>query len=60
MDCQRPVYDDKTNRWEVWDFAYEEGGVRMYERHTFFVFQEAIEFWKSRNPKKISSYEEWK
>ncbi len=26
MDCQRPTKNEKTNKWEVWDFAYEENG----------------------------------
>lgn len=51
MDCQRPVKNKKTNKWEVWDFAYIENGERYYELHEFFTYKEAIEFWKIRNPK---------
>ena len=51
MDCQRPVYNEETGLWEVLDFAYEEKGERYYEKHEYFVFKEAIEFWKTRNPK---------
>lgn len=52
MNCQRPVYNEKTNRWEVWDFAYVENDERYYELHEFFEYDDAIEFWKIRNPKK--------
>ena len=52
MDCQRPVKNKETNKWEVWDFAYVENNERMYELHEFFSPKEAIEFWKLRNPKK--------
>ena len=51
MDCQRPTKNEKTNKWEVWDFAYEENGERYYELHEFFEYKDAIEFWKIRNPK---------
>ena len=51
MDCQRPVKNEKSNKWEVWDFAYEEDGERHYELHEFFTYKDAIEFWKVRNPK---------
>jgi len=51
MDCQRPVKNKETNKWEVWDFAYMEGADRMYELHEFFTYKEAIDFWKVRNPK---------
>jgi hypothetical protein len=54
MDCQRPVKNKETNKWEVWDFAYVENNERMYELHKFFTYKEAIEFWKVRNPKKIN------
>lgn len=33
MNCQRPVKNEKTNKWEVWDFSYEENGERHYELH---------------------------
>jgi len=52
MDCQRPVKNKETNKWEVWDFAYVENNERMYELHEFSSPKEAIEFWKLRNPKK--------
>ena len=52
MDCQRPVKNKETNKWEVWDFAYVENNERMYELHEFFSPKEAIEFLKLRNPKK--------
>lgn len=51
MDCQRPIKNEKTNKWEVWDFAYEENGERYYELHEFWEYKDAIEFWKIRNPK---------
>lgn len=51
MNCQRPVKNKKTKKWEVWDFSYEEDGERYYELHEFFTYNEAIEFWKIRNPK---------
>jgi hypothetical protein len=51
MNCERPIENEKTNKWEVWDFAYEEKGERHYEVHEFFSYKEAIEFWKTRNPK---------
>ena len=51
MNCERPIKNEKTNKWEVWDFAYEEKGERHYEIHEFFSYKEAIEFWKTRNPK---------
>ena len=51
MDCQRPVKNEETGKWDVWDFDYEENGERYYERHQFWEFKDAIEFWKSRNPK---------
>jgi len=53
MDCQRPVKNKKTNQWEVWDFAYIEKGERHYEVHKYFEFDEAMNFWKTRNPKTI-------
>ena len=31
MDCQRPLKNKETNKWEVWDFAYVENNERMYE-----------------------------
>jgi hypothetical protein len=46
MDCQRPIKNEKTNKWEVWDFAYEENGERFYEVHEHWTFDEAIEDWK--------------
>lgn len=52
MDCQRPVKNKKTNKWEVWDFAYEEDGKRYYELHEYWEFSDAIDFWKRRNGKK--------
>jgi len=52
MDCQRPVKNKETNKWEVWDYSYTENNVRWYEHHEFFTFKEAIKFWKVRNPKK--------
>ena len=52
MDFQKPVKNKGTNKWEVWDFAYVENGERFYELHEFFTYNEAIEFWKVRNPKK--------
>ena len=51
MDCQRPIKNKETGKWEVWDFAYEENGERYYELHEFFEYKDAIEFWKIRNPK---------
>lgn len=36
MDCQRPIKNKETGKWEVWDFAYEENGERYYELHEFF------------------------
>jgi hypothetical protein len=51
MDCQRPIYNEETQKWEVWDFAYEEDGERFYEHHDFFEFKDAIDFWKRMNPK---------
>jgi hypothetical protein len=55
MDCQRPVKNNETNKWEVWDFAYEENGERYYEQHLFFTYKDAIAFWKIRNPKNITN-----
>ena len=51
MDCQRPIFNSETNKYEVWDFAYEEDGERFYEIHRFFTYKEAIEFWKTQNIK---------
>jgi hypothetical protein len=51
MDCQRPIKNEKTNMWEVWDFSYEEDGERYYELHEYFEYKDAIDFWKIRNPK---------
>ena len=51
MNCERPIKNEKKNKWEVLDFAYEENGERYYELHEFFSYKEAIEFWKTRNPK---------
>ena len=51
MDCQRPIKNKETGKWGVWDFAYEENGERYYELHEFFEYNDAIEFWKIRNPK---------
>lgn len=51
MDCQKPVKDESTGKWIVWDFAYEEKGERYYEKHEFWEYKEAMEFWKIRNPK---------
>lgn len=50
MNCQRPVKEE-SGKWVVWDFAYEEAGSRFYEKHEFWDFDSAIEFWKIRNPK---------
>lgn len=52
MNTQRPIKNKKTNKWEVWDFAYEEDSERYYEAHRFFSYKEAIDFWKIRNTKK--------
>lgn len=30
MDCQRPIKNEKTGKWEVWDFAYRENGERTF------------------------------
>lgn len=54
MDCQKPVKNPNTSKWEVWDFAYEEKGERHYEVHRFWTYKEAIEFWKTRNPKPLN------
>lgn len=51
MDCQRPVLNKETNKWEVWDFSHIKNGERYYELHEFFTFKEAIDFWKIRNNK---------
>jgi hypothetical protein len=51
MNCERPVKNEETGKWEVWDFAYLENGERHYELHEFWEYKDAIEFWKSRNPK---------
>ena len=51
MNCQRPEYNQETNKWEVWDFSHIENGERHYEKHEFFSFDDAIVFWKTRNPK---------
>jgi hypothetical protein len=51
MDCQRPIKNKETGRWEVWVFAYEEDGERYYERHEYWEYKDAIEFWKKNNPK---------
>lgn len=51
MDCQRPVKNKETNKWEVWMFAYEENGERYYTLHTFWDYKDAIEFWKLNNGK---------
>lgn len=51
MKCQRPVKNEETGKWEVWDFAYIENNERYYELHEFWSYQEAIDFWKVRNPK---------
>ena len=51
MNCQRPTKNEETEKWEVWDFAYEENGERYYELHEFWEYKDAIEFWKTRNPK---------
>ena len=51
MDCKRPEKNKETGQWEVWDFAYIEDGEKYYEVHRFWEYKEAIEFWKSRNPK---------
>lgn len=49
MDCQRPIKEN--NKWVVYDFAYEENGHRFYEKHEFWDYEDAISFWKTRNPK---------
>lgn len=51
MDCQRPTKNEETGKWEVWDFVYEENNERYYELHEFWEYKDAIEFWKTRNPK---------
>ena len=51
MNCQRPVKNKETNKWEVWDFSHIENSERHYELHEFFTYKDAIEFWKVRNPK---------
>lgn len=52
MDRQRPIRNLETGMWEVWDFAYEEDGVRYYDLHTFWDFKDAIKFWNITNKKK--------
>ncbi len=39
MNCQRPTKNEKTNKWEVWDFAYEDNVKRYYELHEFFEYR---------------------
>jgi hypothetical protein len=51
MNCQRPIKNKESGKWEVWDFTYEEDGGRYYELHEFWIYKDAIEFWKIRNPK---------
>lgn len=51
MNCQRPIKNNDTGKWEVWDFAYEENNERFYELHTFWEYNEAIYFWEIRNGK---------
>ena len=51
MKCRRPEYNHTSEQWEVWDVAYEEDGEQYFEVHSFFSFGEAIEFWKTINPK---------
>lgn len=51
MKMQRPVKDKETNKWLVWDFAYEEDGHRYYELHEFWEEKDAIEFWKMHHTK---------
>jgi hypothetical protein len=51
MNCQIPIKNEETGKWEVWDFSYEEKDERYYEVHRFFNYKDAIEFWKIRNPK---------
>lgn len=51
MNCQRPIKNEETGKWEVWDFAYKEKGEMYYEVHEFWEYEGAIEFWKTRNPK---------
>lgn len=52
---QRPVRDKETNKWLVWDFAYEKDGHKYYELHEFWEEKDAIEFWKMHHTK-----EQWK
>jgi len=51
MKTQYPTKNLKTGKYEIWDFAYEENGERFYELHEFYSFNEAIEYWKTINPK---------
>ena len=55
MDCQRPIWNKDTGKWEVWDFAYVENDERHYEVHRFFEYKDAIEFWKINNPKQVNN-----
>lgn len=55
MDCQRPIKNEETGKWEVWDFAYQIQDEWFYELHEFFEHKDAIEFWKTRNPKQKDS-----
>ena len=51
MKTERPIYNEHTNQWEIWDFAYEENEERHYEVHKFWSYKEAIDYWKILNPK---------
>lgn len=51
MNCQRPVKNEKSNKWEVLDFSYEENGERYYELHEFFEYKDAIDFLENKKSK---------
>jgi hypothetical protein len=51
MKAERPIYNEQTNQWEIWDFVYEENNEKYYELHTFWSYKEAIDYWKILNPK---------
>lgn len=47
----KPIYNKKTNKWEIWDFSYEEKGEKFYTHYEWYNSEDAIEFWKTHSTK---------